>query len=404
MLVFGGVLGFIFAHGTKLTFFDIPMMNWLNGQSKRDPPLTALTSIFTYDLLSFNCGLTLNSQRLTGLLCPKISLKQPMVMLLHNQRLQTSDIQAFNFQHFFSKFEQKKKRESTTGTTRSQHEQVYIFHLPSKFSELVIPTVRSHFQKVRYDTWRQWQLQDGGTPCFSEVMVKLLLAAGIVMGSATFHPWMKEFHTPRLLQEIPTQCFSEVTVKLWHAVKILMDEAAFHPWIKDFHTSRFLQENFTQCFSEVMVKPLLTAAIGRDSVAYHPWMKDFHTSRFLPEIVTQCFLEVMVKLLLAAQIVRASATFHHWGLVAPHLRTLAMFVISHSSLCLGKTVLCKWIFFLRMMQALFWLVLDWMVWRCYDWKHKNLREQWMFAAAWLVNWKQTPRIFDWLCLMHACSV
>ena len=43
-----------------------------------------------------------------------------------------------------------------------------------------------------------------------------------------------------------------------------------------------------------------------------------------------------------------------------------------------------------MMQASFWLALDWMGWSCYDWKHKNLTEQWMFAATWLVNWTQHP--------------
>ena len=40
---------------------------------------------------------------------------------------------------------------------------------------------------------------------------------------------------------------------------IFLDNAAFHPWMKDCHTARFLQEGFTQCFSEVMVKLLLGA-------------------------------------------------------------------------------------------------------------------------------------------------
>ena len=68
----------------------------------------------------------------------------------------------------------------------------------------------------------------------------------------------------------------------------------------------------------------------------------------------------------------------------------------------GKTVWCRWIFSLRVMQVLYWPALDWMGWRCYDWTHKNLTEQWMFACVWLVSWTQTSRIFEWFCLMHAC--
>ena len=118
----------------------------------------------------------------------------------------------------------------------------------------------------------------------------------------------------------------------------------------------------------------------------------------------------MVKLLLAALIPMGSAGFHHWGLgatgchLASHLRAIAMFVMSQTFLFLGKPVWCKWIFSLRVMQVLYWLVLDWMGWRYYDWKHKNLTEQWIFAAVWLLNWAQTPRIFKWFCLMGVCLV
>jgi len=44
---------------------------------------------------------------------------------------------------------------------------------------------------------------------------------------------MKEFHTPRLLQEIPTQCFSEVMVELLLAANSVMGNAVYHPWMKD---------------------------------------------------------------------------------------------------------------------------------------------------------------------------
>ena len=120
----------------------------------------------------------------------------------------------------------------------------------------------------------------------------------------------------------------------------------------------------------------------------------------------------MVKPLLAAKMRTGNATFHHWGLgvtgyhLASHLRAIAMSAISIPKpfVFLGKTAWCKWISSLRVMQVLYWLVLDWMGWRYYDWKHKHLTEQWMFAAVWPVNWTQTPRIFEWFCLMHACLI
>ena len=137
----------------KLTIFDIPMMNWLNGQSKRDPPLTALTPIFIYDLLSFNCGFTLNSQRLTSFfLVQKSALamnnKQPMVMFLHNQRLQTSDIQAFNFQHFLLTWTEKEAREYNWHNKIPTRTGIYLPLAFQIFVPLVIPTVRFFNQKV----------------------------------------------------------------------------------------------------------------------------------------------------------------------------------------------------------------------------------------------------------------
>ena len=50
----------------------------------------------------------------------------------------------------------------------------------------------------------------------------------IFLDNAAFHPWMKDSHTARFLQEIETQCSSEVMVKLLLAGQILMDDAAFH--------------------------------------------------------------------------------------------------------------------------------------------------------------------------------
>ena len=130
------------------------------------------------------------------------------------------------------------------------------------------------------------------------------------MDDAAFHPWMKDFCTARFQEDKVTQCFSEVMVKLLLAAKAPTDDAAFHPWMKDFHTSRSLQEWATQCFSEVMVKLLLAALILMGNAAFHPWKKEFHTPRSLQEVATQCFSEVMVKPLLAALILIDNATFH----------------------------------------------------------------------------------------------
>ena len=53
--------------------------------------------------------------------------------------------------------------------------------------------MQRHSSSVR----TQWNLQDSSTQCFSEVMVKLLLAAKIFRDNAAFHPWMQDCHTPR---------------------------------------------------------------------------------------------------------------------------------------------------------------------------------------------------------------
>ena len=46
------------------------------------------------------------------------------------------------------------------------------------------------------------------------------VAGKIPMGNAAYHPWTKAFHTSRFLQEWITECFSEVMVKLLLAGKI----------------------------------------------------------------------------------------------------------------------------------------------------------------------------------------
>ena len=43
-----------------------------------------------------------------------------------------------------------------------------------------------------------------------------------------------------------------------------------------------------------------------------------------------------------------------------------------------------------------------MGWRCYDWKHKDVTELWMFVAVWPVNWIRTLRTFDWSCPIEDC--
>ena len=238
-------------------------------------------------------------------------------MLLHSQPFGTSQVQVIKFRHWFTNLSRKKERD-------------YNCHkmIPTRTCRICLPfslqTFCTFYTQVEFETnWcksaktllsvrARWHQQEGCTQCFSEVMVKLLLAALIPRSNAAFHAWMQDFHTSRFLQEISTQCFSEVMVKLLLAAKILMGNAAFHPWMKDFHTVRFLQEVATQFFSEVMAKPLLAAIVLMDKSAFHPWMKDFHTSRFLQEIETQSFSEVMVKLLLAAKILMGSAAFHPW--------------------------------------------------------------------------------------------
>jgi len=59
-------------------------------------------------------------------------------------------------------------------------------------------------------------------------MAKPLLAAQELMDSAAFHLWMKVFHTARFLQEMVTPCFSEVMAKLLLA-EFVMNDTAFHP-------------------------------------------------------------------------------------------------------------------------------------------------------------------------------
>jgi hypothetical protein len=72
------------------------------------------------------------------------------------------------------------------------------------------------------------------------------------MDSATFHLWMKEFHTPKFLQAIFTQYFFAVMGVSQPAEATFRDTATFHLWMKEFHTPKFLQTIFTQYFFAVM--------------------------------------------------------------------------------------------------------------------------------------------------------
>ena len=102
---------------------------------------------------------------------------------------------------------------------------VCIFRLCDEFSELVICTLSWKPRGIGQplSVRNEWHLQDGGTQCFSEVMVKLLLAALIFVDNAAYHACMKDCHTARFLQEIATQCFSEVMVKLFVACGLNSD-------------------------------------------------------------------------------------------------------------------------------------------------------------------------------------
>ena len=228
----------------------------------------------------------------------------------------------------------------------------------------------------------QWHMQDGITQCFSEAMVKLLLAAQVLMGSVTFHPWMKDCHTARFLQEVNTQCFSELMVKLLLAAIILLDNAAFHRWMKDFRTARFLQEVATQCFSEVMVKLLLAAGILPDNATFHLWMKEFHTARFLQDIFTQCFSEVMVKVLLAAKCPVDNAAFHPW---MKDFRT-ARFLQEITTQCFSE-VMVKPEFWRAMQHS----TLEWRTFLhpgfCRKWPHSASQKWWSSCCLRLESWR-----------------
>ena len=135
-----------------------------------DLPLTPIWN--TVGVIELCLGCTLNSTKIHGLIMSQnqplaIKDKQP-IMLLHNQRLGTSDIQAFNLRHV-----------------------VCIFILSGKFSEIVIMRIEFKSKEVQRhpsSVRTQWHLQAGSTQCFSEVMVKLLLAAGNSDGQCNIPP------------------------------------------------------------------------------------------------------------------------------------------------------------------------------------------------------------------------
>ena len=64
----------------------------------------------------------------------------------------------------------------------------------------------------------QWHLQDVATQCFSEVMVKLLLAVKMDDGQCSIPPLDEGISYSQVSAGSGiTQCFSEVMVKLLHA-------------------------------------------------------------------------------------------------------------------------------------------------------------------------------------------
>ena len=77
-------------------------------------------------------------------------------------------------------------------------------------------------------------------------MAVQLLADGIFMEHATFHLWMRVWHTPRFLQVVLIQCFSGVMAVQLLACGILEENATFHLWMRVWNTPRFLQVALNQ--------------------------------------------------------------------------------------------------------------------------------------------------------------
>ena len=59
-------------------------------------------------------------------------------------------------------------------------------------------------------------------------MAMLLRVEIIIWDSATFHPWMREWHTSRCLLVDVIQCFYEVMGRVWPADVISLTSATFH--------------------------------------------------------------------------------------------------------------------------------------------------------------------------------
>ena len=373
-------------------------------------------------------------------------------MLLHK-----NNIQAFNLRYEFLNLKGKRNEsiETMAVTKWFQYEHVlWVFRLSAKFSELVICTSGSKQRGAKTPSISQDTMQSAG--CTHTVLLRS-------DGQAVTCGWNSDgqCNIPPLDEGLS---YSQVSAGGSHTVLLRtdgqavacgynsygqgnippLDEGLLYSQVSagNSHTVLLRSDGqgvacgsnyYGQCsipplhegisYSQVSAGNSHTVLLRSDgqavacgdnfqgqcnNVAYHPWMKDFHTARSLQEIATQCFSEVMVKPLLAAWILVGSAKFHHWGLgvtrccLASRLRAIATFVIPQPLPCWGKTVWCKWIFSLRVMQVSYSHVLDWMGWRYYDWKHKHLTEQRMFVAVWLVNWTQPSRIFEWFCLMHAC--
>ena len=223
-------------------------------------------------------------------------------------------------------------------------------------------------------------LQELVTQCFSEVMVKLLLAAKNSHGQCNIPP--KEagisyiqvsagnFHTLFLRSDGQVvACGSKST----------MDNAAFRPCLKEtFIQSGFCRSAATRCFSEVMVVLLPCGSNYRGQCSIPPLAEGISYSQ------VSAGLSHTVLLRIDGQAVACGDNFS-WTMQHSFIAVLAWVVavwlcssqlslhlwFHNILLFLGQTVWCKWIFSLRVMQVSHLNVLDWMGWRCCDWKHKK---------------------------------
>ena len=131
---------------------------------------------------------------------------------------------------------------------------------------------------------------------------------------ATFHLWMRVWHTPRFPQVVGIRCFSAVMAVQLLADIVLTEHATFQSWMSVWHTPKFLLVvSTTQFFSEVMAVQSLAELMSTEHATFHLWMRVWHTRRFLQVVSTiQCFSEVMAVQLLAERIFSRNAIFHRW--------------------------------------------------------------------------------------------